>query len=78
MAFPPSLAGRALSAYNLLLFAGAFSVQWGIGLAVDGFKTLGMTETQAFQSAMSLFLMTCVASYVYFVTAKSHNRPPAR
>ena len=32
MAFPPSLAGRALSAYNLVIFAGVFVVQWGIGL----------------------------------------------
>ncbi len=74
LAFPPSLAGRAFSAYNLLLFAGAFSVQWGIGLAVDGFKRLGLTEALAFQFAMCLFLVSCIAAYVYFVTAKSHNR----
>ena len=31
MAFPSHLAGRALSAYNLVIFAGIFTVQWGIG-----------------------------------------------
>lgn len=75
MAFAPALAGRALSAYNLLIFAGVFAVQWGIGLAVDGFRGLGLTEIQAFQSAMAVFLLCCVASYAFFLTAKSHNQP---
>lgn len=74
IAFAPALAGRALSAYNLVIFSGVFTVQWGIGLAVEGFKTLGLTELLAFQAAMSVFLMCCVVSYVYFLTAKSHNR----
>ena len=73
MAFAPALAGRALSAYNLVIFAGVFAVQWGIGLAIDGFKALGLAEIQAFQSAMGVFLLRSVASYVYFLTAKSHN-----
>ena len=74
MALPPALAGRALSAYNLLLFAGVFTVQWGVGLAVDGFKGLGSTEVQAFQFAMSIYLLCTVLSYAYFLFAKSHNR----
>jgi predicted MFS family arabinose efflux permease len=74
MAFAPALAGRALSAYNLVIFAGIFVVQWGIGLAVDGFKLLGLSEIQAFQSAMTVFLLCCVLSYLYFLIAKSHNR----
>lgn len=73
MAFAPALAGRALSAYNLVIFAGVFVVQWGIGLAVDGFKGLGLTETQAFQTAMGVYLACGVASYAYFLAAKSHN-----
>ncbi|MDO8448122.1 MAG: MFS transporter [Rhodoferax sp.] len=73
MAFAPALAGRALSAYNLVIFAGVFAVQWGIGLAVDAFKRLGLTEIQSFQSAMGVFLLCSVASYVYFLVAKSHN-----
>ena len=44
MAFPSALAGRALSAYNLVLFSGVFTVQWGIGLLLDGFKALGLAE----------------------------------
>jgi MFS family permease len=73
MAFAPTLAGRALSAYNLLIFSGVFTVQWGIGLIVDGMLTLGRTPVQAFQIAMTVYLLCCVGSYVYFLMAKSHN-----
>jgi len=74
MAFPAALAGRALSAYNLVIFAGVFVIQWGIGLLIDGFRALGMSEVQAFQAAFSVFLFCCVASYVHFLMAKSHNK----
>ena len=74
MAFAPALAGRALSAYNLVVFAGIFAVQWGIGLAIDGFQALGFPEIWAFQAAMSVFLLGTVASYIHFLTTKSHNQ----
>jgi len=73
MAFAPGLAGRALSAFNLLIFSGVFLVQWGIGLLVDGMVALGRTQVQAFQAAMTVYLLCCVLSYVYFLMAKSHN-----
>ena len=70
MAFPAELAGRALSAYNLVIFAGVFVVQWGIGLMIDGFKTLGWAEVAAFQGAFGIFLLCNVASYAYFVVTR--------
>jgi hypothetical protein len=70
MAFPAELAGRALSAYNLVLFAGVFVVQWGIGLMIDGFKALGWQDVAAFQGAFGVFLACCVASYAYFVLVR--------
>ncbi len=73
MAFPSALAGRALSAFNLIIFSGVFVVQWGIGLLVDGMKALGLSEVQAFQSALLVLLLCCCASYAYFVATKSHN-----
>jgi predicted MFS family arabinose efflux permease len=74
MAFPPSMAGRALSAYNLVIFAGIFVVQWGIGLAVDAFASLGWSVVQAFQGAMAVFLVLSVISYGYFLSVRAHNR----
>ncbi len=74
MAFPTELAGRALSAYNLVIFAGIFVVQWGIGLLIDSLQAFGWSPVRAFQGAMAVFLVLCVASYVYFLAAKSHNQ----
>lgn len=74
MVFPASLAGRALSAYNLVIFVGVFVVQWGIGLLVDAFRAGGWTEVGAFRAAFGVFLATSVLSYGYFLWSRSHNR----
>jgi hypothetical protein len=73
MAFKPSLVGRALSAYNLMIFSGVFCVQWGIGLLIDAFKAAGMSEIVSFQAAMAVFLCCCIASYAWFIRGKADN-----
>lgn len=67
MAFPQELAGRALSAFNLVIFAGVFVVQWGIGLAVDAALALGFDTVPAFQAAMAGYLACGVAAYAWFL-----------
>ena len=74
MAFAPALAGRALSAYNLVIFVGVFVMQWGIGLLVDGFLAAGLTVVGSFQAAMTVFLACIMLSYAYFVLAKDNSR----
>jgi MFS family permease len=74
MAFPPHLAGRALSAYNLVIFAGVFVIQWGIGLLVDGALALGLDQVAAFRAAMGVFLACCVAGYGWFVWSNDNQR----
>lgn len=74
MVFPASLAGRALSAYNLVIFVGVFVVQWGIGLLVDAFQRSGWTEVAAFRGAFGVFLATSVLSYAWFLWSRSHNQ----
>ena len=76
MAFKPSLVGRALSAFNLMIFAGVFVVQWGIGLLIDAFKAVGLSEVASFQAAMGVFLCCCLASYVWFIRGKADNPQP--
>ena len=76
MAFAPGVAGRALSAYNLVIFAGVFTIQWGIGLAIDGLMALGATQALAFRLAFGALLVCCMASYGYFRRAAGHNRAP--
>jgi MFS family permease len=75
MAFPAALAGRALSAYNLVIFSGVFTIQWGVGLLVDGFSGAGLSEIDAYRAAMAVFLACSVSAYGYFLLAKSHNAP---
>lgn len=67
MAFAQALAGRALSAYNLVLFSGVFVVQWGIGLLIDFFKSQGLGTVNAFRAAFGVFFICALASYLRFV-----------
>ena len=77
MAFPPALAGRALSAFNLVIFSGVFVVQWGIGLLIDGFAAAGLDTVDCFRAAMSVFLACTLAAYAYFMLANRDNRRAA-
>jgi len=70
MAFPSHLAGRALSAYNLVIFAGIFVVQWGIGLLVDAGRAMGLVNAQAYQLALACFGLSSLASWVFFMLKK--------
>lgn len=73
MSFPAGLAGRALTAYNLVIFVGVFVVQWGIGLLIDTFAAVGLSPVRSFQGAMGVFFCCCIASYVYFLSVNTDN-----
>ena len=73
MAFVPALAGRGLSGFNLIIFSGVFTVQWGIGLLVDAFAAVGLAPLASFQAAFSVFLCCCIAAYAYFLYMKVDN-----
>ena len=66
-AFPAALAGRALSAYNLAIFAGVFALQWGIGLGIDFLRAAGWSELSAFRGAFALLALCCGVSYLWFL-----------
>jgi predicted MFS family arabinose efflux permease len=66
MAFPSHMAGRALTAYNLVIFMGVFTVQWGIGLSIDLFLWLGLDATRAYQAAIGVFWLCCLLSFAHF------------
>ncbi len=81
MAFPSALAGRALSAYNLVIFSGVFAIQWGIGLLVDGFGALGLDVVASYRAAFSVFLVCITGAYGWFLLGTrdnpAHSRPAA-
>ena len=66
-AFPAELAGRALSAFNLVIFAGVFCIQWGLGLGIDGLRAAGLDETSAYRCAFAAFGACGLLSYLWFL-----------
>ncbi len=70
MAFPTHLAGRALSAYNLVVFVGVFVVQWGIGLLVDAGRVMGLEKSASYQWALACFGLCSLLSWVFFLLKK--------
>lgn len=73
-AFPAHLVGRALSAYNLLIFGGVFSMQWGLGLVIDALMGLGWARVAAYQGAFGVLAAGCALCYLWFRLA---GRPAA-
>ncbi len=67
LAFPSALAGRALSAFNLVIFLGVFVLQWGIGLAIDLLRALGWNTVSAYRGSFALLAGCCVLSYLWFL-----------
>ncbi|MDP1900250.1 MAG: MFS transporter [Rubrivivax sp.] len=66
-AFPAAQAGRALSAFNLVIFAGVFCIQWGLGLAIDLLRSQGLVESEAFRLAFLAFGLCCALAYAWFL-----------
>lgn len=66
-AFPATLAGRALSAYNLVIFAGVFALQWSMGAVIDGLVAAGWSTVSAYQGAFALLAVCCALSYLWFL-----------
>jgi MFS family permease len=89
-AFPAHLAGRALSAYNLIIFAGVFVLQWGIGIAIDALRAAGRDTLSAYRWAFALLGGCCALAYLWFLwrddpearaklnstSRTAHNSPP--
>jgi MFS family permease len=72
-AFPREQAGRALSAFNLLIFAGVFCLQWALGLAIDAFVAAGWSRVSAFRGAFGAFGACCALALMWFVLAPTPN-----
>ncbi len=72
-AFPAEMAGRALSAYNLVIFLGVFCVQWGIGLAIDALVGMGWDRPLAMRAAFGLFGVAATATYGWFLLRRGNG-----
>lgn len=75
--FAGSLAGRVNTALNLMVFIGAFSIQWGFGAAVDALQAGGMTTRDAYQTSFAVVLAAQFASWLWYLWGtKSPQKMP--
>ena len=65
-AFPAHLTGRSSTALNLLIFLGAFGVQWGIGLGMDAFMAAGCSTADAMRGALAVLWVLQALSWLWF------------
>lgn len=75
-AFPAEQAGRALSAFNLVIFSGVFATQWGLGLVIDALRGAGWSEVNAFRCAFAALGLCGAAAYGWFFWCRdqaAHN-----
>lgn len=73
--FPLQLAGRATTTYNLMVFAGGFGAQWGMGLLIDALTGLGMNEAGALRVVFGILLALQATTFGWFLF--SHRKSDA-
>ena len=64
--FPKKLTGRSSTALNLLIFVGAFSIQWGIGLGIDAFTAMGLSSTDAMRLSLAFLWLMQLGSWFWY------------
>lgn len=72
--FAPALSGRVTTTLNLLLFIGAFTLQWGLGVLIDGLGAAGFATPAAYRATFALLLMLQAASYAWFLLESRRNK----
>lgn len=68
--FSPALAGRVNTALNLMVFVGAFAIQWGFGAMVDILQGAGQTMRAAYQITFGGLLVLQTASWLWFLRGR--------
>lgn len=76
--FPKQLTGRSSTALNLMIFIGAFSIQWGIGLGIDAFQAAGFSASDAMRASLAVLWLLQLGSWLWYARpgrATSHLGP---
>jgi hypothetical protein len=76
MAFPARIGGRALTAFNLVMFSSVIVIQTAIGLAVDALIAAGWSQADAFRLSFGLLALLQAGVWLRFITWR-HAREPA-
>jgi hypothetical protein len=65
--FDPTLAGRVNAALNLATFVGAFSIQWGYGVMLDGLRAAGWSIADSHRATFASLLALQAAGFAWFL-----------
>ena len=65
--YGPELAGRVNTALNLMVFLGAFGIQWGFGAMVDVLQAAGHAPRAAYQMSFGGLLALQFISWLWFI-----------
>ncbi len=71
--FPLQLAGRATTTYNLMVFAGGFGAQWGMGLLIDALTGHGMSAAGALRIVFGMLLILQGTSFSWFLFSRQKS-----
>ena len=74
---PKAQAGRAMTAFNLLIFAGAFFWQWGMGLCIDLLKATGWIEPNAYRAVFVCVALCSLLAYLWFAYGTWRSQRPS-
>jgi predicted MFS family arabinose efflux permease len=69
LSFRVDLSARATTAFNFLVFVGAFIVQWGMGIIIDIAQFAGLSKVQGLQWAVGLWVGTQVIALIWMQRA---------
>jgi len=72
--FPLALSGRANTAFNLMVFIGAFGVQWGLGLLIELLQGYGQSAATAHRNAFLVLFAAQSGSLTWFWIAGHRRR----
>ena len=73
--FPVSLSGRANSTLNLMVFLGAFSLQWGMGILIDSLRAAGQGSDLAHRNAFLVLFIIQLAAYLWLLIGGRAGKP---
>lgn len=75
LAFPARMSGRALTAFNLVVFIGVVVVQSVLGVVIDWLIASGHGAIDAFRLSLGLVVALQVLAWVVFLGWRSADRP---
>ncbi len=71
--FPRQIAGRVNTALNLLVFVGAFVLQWGIGVVIDHWSAGGAFSVTGYRVAFSVLVMLQAGALLWYLVFRRED-----